>query len=195
MKQSLDAQYWQQRWETGQTGWDIGYASPALVNYLQRATDPSMSILIPGAGNAYEAVWLWERGYKNVTVVDIAAGALAALQKRAPGFPPQNCIHGDFFQLTGSFDLVLEQTFFCALEPGLRPEYVRKMRELIGVGGNLAGLWFDFPLTEEGPPFGGSEAEYRQLFEQGFQIQIMQRCDNSIKPREGRELWVELLRV
>ncbi|HAU55060.1 MAG TPA: SAM-dependent methyltransferase, partial [Sphingobacterium sp.] len=29
----LDENYWDERYKTKSTGWDIGYASPAIINY------------------------------------------------------------------------------------------------------------------------------------------------------------------
>jgi thiopurine S-methyltransferase len=68
------------------------------------------------------------------------------------------------------------------------------MHEIITPGGKLAGLLFSFPLTEEGPPFGGSEQAYLELFSPYFSIQRMSVAENSIAPRKGRELWFEMTR-
>ena len=54
----------------------------------------------------------------------------------------------------------------------------------------LVGLFFDFPLTESGPPFGGSHQEYMNTFEKWFDIRVLERCYNSIKPRSGNELFL-----
>lgn len=190
----LNQQFWTQRWEEGSTGWDIGYACPAIVSYLNRVENKDLDILIPGAGNAYEAEWLWENGFHKVDVVDYAAPALRRLKEKFPDYPAERLIQSDFFALKGSYDLILEQTFFCALDPSLRPEYARKMHELLRPGGMLVGVMFDFPLTHEGPPFGGSVEEYLAYFEPYFEVVTMGRCKESIKPRDGRELWVELRR-
>ena len=76
----------------------------------------------------------------------------------------------------------------------MRDQYVAKMAEIIVPGGKLTGLLFNFPLTEEGPPFGGSEEEYRKRFAPFFELKILQPALNSIKPRLGRELWFEFTR-
>lgn len=54
----------------------------------------------------------------------------------------------------------------------------------------MVGLLFDFPLTEEGPPFGGSKSEYIVLFEPYFSIKTLEKAYNSIKPRENKELFL-----
>ena len=61
---------------------------------------------------------------------------------------------------------------------------------MLNKGGKLVGLLFDFPLTEEGPPFGGSLEEYKNTFSKQFNIKILETSFNSIKPRLGRELFI-----
>lgn len=85
--------------------------------------------------------------------------------------------------------MIIEQTFFCALNPSLRNKYAKKMNELLHPKGKIIGLLFQFPLTEDGPPFGGSENEYVKLFSNNFKIKTLETAYNSIKPREGRELF------
>ena len=55
---NLDAEYWEERYRAGTTGWDIGSPSTPLKEYIDQLQDPSKKILIPGAGNAYEAEYL-----------------------------------------------------------------------------------------------------------------------------------------
>ena len=191
---TLDEAFWTNRWSSGQTGWDIGYASPALVHYIETRVPKEASILIPGAGNAYEATWLFENGWRNVTVVDISEIPIQKLREKNPHIPGAQFVHGDFFEHTGQYDVVLEQTFFCALMPQMRPAYVEKMAELVKEGGCLAGLLFNFPLTEQGPPFGGSEEEYRSRFSPYFEIKKLEPAIHSIKPRLGSEFAFEFQR-
>lgn len=189
---NLDATYWQQRYEQGQTGWDIGYPSPALVHYFEKLTDRHLRILIPGCGNAHEAAWLIEAGFENVFLLDIAELPLRRFRENNPAFPETNVILGDFFQHRERYDLVMEQTFFCALDPALRPDYVRHLKEILAPGGRMAGLLFGVEFADQGPPFGGTEAEYRQLFEPQFDIIRLEPCTESIPPRAGRELFIEI---
>ena len=44
--------YWTKRYQEESTGWDIGYPSTPLKEYIDQLEDKSISILIPGAGNA-----------------------------------------------------------------------------------------------------------------------------------------------
>lgn len=192
--ESLDEAYWTSRWANGHTGWDIGYANPALIHFIEKSIPKSSSILIPGAGNGYEAIWLHENGWTNTTVLDISSIPLRKIGERCPLIPDRQLVHGDFFNYQGTHDFVLEQTFFCALPPRLRRDYSKKMAELLMPGGVLAGLLFSFPLSENGPPFGGSEAEYRSLLQPLFDIKTMETSQMSIKPRLGSEYWFEAVR-
>jgi hypothetical protein len=190
--EKLDATYWENRWENRETGWDIGYASPAITKYFEGVTTKDSQILIPGAGNAYEAEALYKMGFTNVHVVDIAKGAIESFTSRCMKFPAKNIHHQDFFSLEGKFDYIVEQTFFCALNPEMREAYCKKMSELLAPTGTLLGVWFNIPLNTDHPPFGGHSAEYKTLFDEYFNIEKMEECYNSIKPREGNELFVEL---
>lgn len=68
------------------------------------------------------------------------------------------------------------------------------MHELLQPKGKLAGLLFDDELNADVPPFGGSAAEYKPLFQNLFTTLHFEPCTNSIKPRAGRELFIELLK-
>ena len=141
-----------------------------------------------GAGNAYEATELFQLGFTNVVLLDWSQTVLNNFRVNNPDFPATHIIQSDFFEFSGVFDLILEQTFFCALDPVQRPKYVQKMESLLEEGGRLAGVFFDFPLTDKGPPFGGSGSEYRSLFSPYFSILKLERCLNSMEGREGKEL-------
>jgi methyl halide transferase len=184
----LNKTYWETRYQNNETGWDAGTITTPLKDYIDQLTNTELKILIPGAGNGYEFDYLIQKGFTNVFVIDIAPSPLEAIKKRNPEYS-SHLLLGDFFELNETFDLILEQTFFCALDPKLRTDYVSKMHQLLNPNGKLAGLLFDFPLTNEGPPFGGSKEEYSELFSNKFEIKTLEKAHNSIKPREGKELF------
>jgi hypothetical protein len=189
METRFDKAFWESKYSIEETGWDIGYASTPLTTYFDQLTNKEIRILIPGGGNCYEAEYLFEQGFKNIFVIDIAEQPLKNLKKRFPNFPDNHLINDDFFSHQEKYDLIVEQTFFCALDPVLRKKYVKKMVALLTEKGKVAGLIFDFELTEEGPPFGGSSEEYLKLFSPYFSIKKLEKCYNSIQPRAGRELF------
>ena len=192
MGKELDAQFWNERYRQGLTGWDIGYPSTPIKEYIDQLENKDLRILIPGAGNAYEAEYLWENGFTNITVLDISEMAIESFKSRLPSFPENQLLHQDFFKHQGQYDLVLEQTFFCAIDPALRKEYANKMHELIAPEGRLAGVLFNVIFEKEGPPFGGHLDEYKDVFRPHFTIEIMEPCNNSIPPRSGAEAFIKL---
>ncbi|HEX5743463.1 MAG TPA: SAM-dependent methyltransferase [Flavobacteriaceae bacterium] len=191
MKMTENKTYWESKYKIGETGWNIGSISTPIKEYIDQLTNKNIKILIPGAGNAYEAEYLYKRGFKNVNVLDIAKEPLLNLKKRIPHFPDNQLLEEDFFNHNGLYDLIIEQTFFCAINPDLRNLYAQKIHELLKEDGQLVGLLFDFPLTDDGPPFGGSYQEYLDTFTPYFDIKILEKSYNSIKPRADREFFIQ----
>jgi len=189
MKNKFDKSYWDLKYEENKTGWDIGQISTPLKKYIEQLENKELKILVPGAGNGHEVEFLHNLGFKNVYVLDISKQPLENIQKRIPSFPKEHLVCRDFFLHHDTYDLILEQTFFCALDPTIRSKYVDKMYDLLAEKGKLVGLLFNFEFTEEGPPFGGSIIEYIQLFYAKFEVKVLEKCYNSIKPRNGRELF------
>ena len=191
---SFDAAYWQGRYQAGHDAWDAGTSTPPLRAYFdQLDVSRQPRILIPGAGRAYEAEYLHRAGFRHVFVADLAPEPLRALAARVPDFPAAHLLQADFFRLPNepAYDLLVEQTFFCALDPALRPAYARQCAHLLRPGGTLAGLLFDTDFGEKTePPFGGSREEYRAYFAPYFAFKHFDPAYNSLKPRQGRELFI-----
>jgi len=192
---NLDKDFWDKQWQSKQTAWDIGYASTPIVNYFNSLQNKNYNILIVGCGNAYEAEYLLSNGFKNITIIDIAPTVISQLlQKFEKYIGNELCIIvGDFFKHSGKYDIIIEQTFFCALNLNLRTNYRDKMHELLNDNGKIVGLLFNRSF-EQNPPFGGSEEEYKLLFQEKFFIQKMEECTESIPQRAGTELWIELIK-
>ena len=188
-----EKEFWTNRYQENKTGWDIGYPSTPLKTYIDQLANKDLKILIPGAGNAYEAEYLWQQGFKNVHALDISALPLQALQQRVPDFPAKQLLLGNFFEQEGQYDLIIEQTFFCSFEPTKenRSAYAQRIANLLVDGGKLVGLWFDIPLVLDTPkpPFGGTKEDYLAYLSPYFKVKTFEACHNSIKPRAGNELF------
>ena len=196
MTESTESEsYWSARYEAKNTPWDAGTITTPLKEYIDQLENKKMRILIPGAGNAHEAEYLHQLGFTHVMVADISSHPLDALKARCPDFPTEHLLHKDFFELNGHFDLILEQTFFCALPPARRADYVAKCLELLAPGGKLAGVLFDAPLNNDHPPYGGNLKEYQGLFMPSFPGGNIERCYNSIPSRQDREVFILLENV
>lgn len=196
MSHDLSAKYWDDRYLTNDFGWDLGQISPPLKNYFDQLTNKELFILIPGAGNSYEAEYLVNNGFKNVYVCDFAEQPLKNLLERCPKIGQDHLLLTDFFEIKDiKFDLIIEQTFFCAINKSLRQIYFKKVHELLNPKGKLVGLLFNDVLNEDKPPFGGSKDEYVEYFKTLFKPMVYETAINSIKPRAGRELFIILQKI
>ena len=181
---------WEARYQEGNTGWDVGEISTPLKEYFDQIQDKSISILIPGCGNAHEASYLHKQGFTNVFLLDLAPSPLEEFAKKHPDFPKAHLIQDNFFHHEGEYDLMVEQTFFCAINPAHRAEYAKKSASLLKDNGKLVGLFWSVPLNEDQPPFGGSKSEYHNYFDDYFGYKTFENSYNSIKQRAGRELFL-----
>jgi thiopurine S-methyltransferase len=193
----LDPEYWSGLYKNNDAPWDAGGITTPLKTYFDQLDNKNISILIPGAGNAYEAEYLVRSGFGRVYVCDYAGEPLKNLKERCPEIPDDHLLHRNFFELErkNEFDLIVEQTFFCALDVSLRRKYFEKMHELLKPGGKLVGLLFEHDFGREIPPFGGTREEYLGYIGSGFKINVFKPCYNSIRPRAGRELFMNLKRI
>lgn len=191
---ALGEEFWTSLYKEEDIGWDLGKVSPPIASYFDQLKDKSPKILIPGGGNSYEAEHLFRSGFSNTFVVDIAHIPLENLKKRCPEFPNDQLIHRNFFDLDDSFDIIVEQTFFCAIHPSLRIKYVNHCYNLLNNKGRIIGLLFNVPLNQDHPPYGGSQSEYLNLFQNLFNIKVMDIAWNSIEPRSGNELFIHLVK-
>ncbi len=190
----LTQNYWTNRYKEQSTGWDLGAPSTPLKNYIDQLIDKNIRILIPGAGNAYEAEYLIEQGFKNIYVMDISIIPLHNFAERNPNFPKEQLIEANFFEHQAQYDLIIEQTFFCSFEPTHenRNAYAKHCAQLLTNNGKLVGLWFDIPLVEgnmDKRPFGGTKQEYLKYLNSYFIVKTFETCYNSIKPRANQELF------
>ena len=187
---SIESSYWNERYLHNETGWDMKQVSPPLKGYIDSLTNKDLTILIPGCGNAYEAEYLLDKGFKNATLIDFSVVVTERLREKYKDKPIQ-IVNENFFDHSGKYDLILEQTFFCALIPSLRGNYVEKCYHLLNNGGKIAGVFFNKKFTLSEPPFIAADKEYQKLFQEKFTFLKFENCRNSIEPRMGYELFFE----
>jgi SAM-dependent methyltransferase len=123
----LDQNYWDNQYQANATGWDLGQVSPPIKTYIDTIENKDAKILIPGCGNTYEAEYLLQLGFTNVTVIDIAPTLVENLKQKFANNKNIIVVLGDFFEHQGNYDYIIEQTFFCALPPPMRQKYTWKM--------------------------------------------------------------------
>jgi len=189
---TFDANYWDAQYQSNKLGWDLGEVSPPIKAYIDQLQKKHLNILIPGCGNTYEAEYLLEQEFTKITVIDISPTLVNVLKGKFHKNQNIKIVEGDFFEHKGQYDLILEQTFFCAINPSLRQQYANKMNELLVEGGKLVGVLFDKEFEFAGPPFGGCKCKYLGYFENIFEFIKFESCHNSAKSRRETELFINL---
>lgn len=188
----FDKEYWSTKYRNKTTGWDAGGVTTPIKEYVDQIADKDLKILIPGCGYGHEAVYLFNKGFHNLYILDLSEEPLESLKARIPNLPDDHFLNEDFFEHQGTYDLILEQTFLSALPPDRREDYAVKMNELLNADGKLVGVLFGVPMNTDHPPFGGSLEEYERLFEDKFRVHTLAPCYNSIPPRQGAEIFINL---
>jgi len=180
--------YWEDRYSKGETGWDMKGPAPWLLPATKLFPDTSARILIPGCGNGHEVLQLLSLGYKKITALDFSESACRKLSASLPAETAYSVLCEDFFAHRGTYDVVLEQTFFCSFHPSRRPGYVSHMHSLLSSNGLLMGVLFASDFSTAGPPFGGRREDYMSLFQTRFSRVEMELCTSSHPARSGNEL-------
>lgn len=190
----MNPAYWDYRYAYNQTGWDVGYATPPISEYVKQLKNKDKAVLIPGCGNGYEAGFMLQQGFTHIHLLDFSSEAVKHLQSRFEKYKPQiKIIQADFFNYQGQYDLVLEQTFITTVSPERRKAFAQKIADLVKPGGTYAGVFFNLHF-DVNPPYGGSVDEYIALFSEHFIIKSIEPCCNSIIPRKGEELFFIFIR-
>ena len=115
---------------------------------------------------------------------------------------------GDFFEMDPQpLDLVLEHTFFCALDPSMRTTYAEKIAQWTKPGGFLVGNFFvlsqelvktlpGLSLTQrgEGPPFASTVKEIEGLLLPNFEEVALRPANNPDPDRRPEMEWVGIFR-
>ena len=200
-------QDWDQRYRQGDTPWDKGHASPALIHWLKN--DPgqiSGHVLIPGCGTGHDVRAIAAAEPASAALgIDLSPTAITACQ--------QNKVHdneqyqqADLFQLPSkyhaTFDWVWEHTCYCAIDPSKRPQYVSAIASALKRGGTFLGIFYLNPHSEamipnDGPPHGTSIQEVKSLFlaDSEFALLDSKKPDACYPGRDGREHILQFQRV
>lgn len=193
-RDSLNENFWNNRYLENNTGWDLGAISPAIKKWFDTKKNKDLQILIPGAGKGHEVKYGFDHGFNNIHYLDISNGAVTFFKDNCTNFPKEQILISDFFDLKKDlfFDVVIEQTFFCAISPILRKSYIKKTYEILKENGCIIGLLFNRKFDTQGPPFGGLYEEYVELFSTLFVIEKLENSINSAIPRKGNEFWIKM---
>lgn len=162
---------WEQAYVDGRVPWDLGSAPPALEALVART--PPGRVFVPGAGRGHDAR-AWARGGSAVTALDVSPTAVAeARALDAASGAVVTWIAGDLFDLprdlAGAFDVVWEQTCFCALAPEQRDAYVDAVADVLAPGGRFHGILWNTGQPG-GPPYAVTGEDIDRHLGRRFEI-------------------------
>ncbi|UNI20756.1 Methyl halide transferase [Purpureocillium takamizusanense] len=150
---------------------------------------PRRTALVPGCGRGHDVLLLSSFGY-DVWGLDYSPDAVRMAEENRKDAESKGLykpveqdlekgdvkwLAGDFFDGSwskgigtdgsGTFDLIYDYTFLCALPPEARPRWAKRMADLVHPKGRLVCLEFPTgkPLSEPGPPWGLNPEVYEAL--------------------------------
>ena len=187
---------WERHYDEKDLRWDLNEAAPPLVHLWRERNFSPCRAIVPGCGAGHEVMFLAKKGF-NVTAVDYTHGAIKliknALEKNNYS---GEVLHQDFFKLdykyNETFGLMLEHTFFCAISPAKRREYVETAKRILKPGGYLIGLFYE-TNEDGGPPFNTRQEDIENFFSDSFMIESLSKTSHSAELRRGKE-WLAILR-
>ena len=187
---------WQKHYDENDLAWDLGEVAPSFIRLWEEKVLQPGTLIIPGCGQGHEVVYFAEREFQ-VTGIDYAQGAVTLLRKTLETKKlSARVLHQSFFDLdethNGCYDAMLEQTFFCAIHPDQRADYLKTVSRILKPGGLLAGLFYETG-EEGGPPFNTTDKDVRNHFGKEFDIERLEKCRFSIERRQDKE-WLAVLR-
>ncbi|MBL7013466.1 MAG: methyltransferase domain-containing protein [Candidatus Marinimicrobia bacterium] len=184
-------QFWEDIYLLDDAGWDLGGPTPVFAQIGKEITPGKICIV--GCGRGHDAIMFAKKGF-HVTAIDFAPSAIKAVNELALEANVKiDAIQIDLFSMlpkfNNTFDYVVEQTCFCAIQPKQREDYAHVVHSILKSGGLLIGLWFplDKTMEEGGPPWATSIQEVKSLFNHGWEIEKEEWPDLSISPRKDRE--------
>ncbi len=183
--------YWEEIYQAGRAGWDLGGPTPAMHRVLESGEIPTGRLIVLGAGRGHDARDFARHGF-TVTAVDFASEAVAAMRELSDPSAPTDIVQADIFSLPAEldhqFDVVLEYTCFCAINPARRAEYADVVARLVKPGGMYLALLFPLDHHAGGPPFAVSIDEALTLFrKRKFRLKRREVPDDSVWQRHGLE--------
>lgn len=201
----MDAEFWLQRWEQGQTRFHQQQVLPLLQKHWPAlGVRSDARVLVPLCGKSLDMHWLAAQGHR---VLGVELSPLAVEQFFAEaGLNPQRhasrygehfvagdieIIRGDAFALDAELlhdvAAVYDRAALVALPPPLRARYADRVYAALPQGARGLLVTFEYPQEQmDGPPFAVEEAEVRARFA-GFAPQLLERRDLLAQEARFRE--------
>ncbi len=189
----MDASFWHDRWEAGETGFHQAEGNPLFAEHFADLALPrGKRVFLPLSGKTGDIPWLLTRGYSVVTAelsqlaIDQLFAGLGIVPRvaqrdglrnhRAPGL---DVFVGDFFDVNanilGPVDLIYDRAALVALPDTMRAQYADHLRMITQTAPQLL-ITFEYDQTlMEGPPFSVDAAEVSTHYAAAYDVSQLER--------------------
>lgn len=192
----MEADYWQQRWQEGRTGFHREQVMPLLQKHWRALELPIGSgVLVPLAGKSLDMTWLAAQQHR---VLGVELSPLAVAQFFGEhDLKPQirDSAHGRHF-IAGNIEMLCGDAFkldaailagcagvydrgaLIALPSAMRQHYVASTYAALPMGCRGLLITLEYPQAEKnGPPFSVPEEEVRRLYAPHWRVELLERRD------------------
>lgn len=208
----MDAQFWLERWQRGETGFNQPMAHPALDRFWPTLRLPAnTTVFVPLAGKSVDMVWLAEQGHRvvGVELAEIAVREFFAERGLTPERDdrgslaryvggPYTLWQGDIFALTpallGNIAAVFDRAALIALPLPMRARYVRHLEKLTPAGTPTLLVTLEYDQSKmAGPPHSVLADEVHSLYSAGHSIDVLAHYDQLADMPRFRERGLDAL--
>lgn len=192
----MDAQFWLDKWEAGETGFHRSRVLPWLEQYWP-ALDlpPDARVLVPLAGKSLDVAWLASRGHRVLAVElsPIAIREFFDTQGLVPHKHPVadgtlyqaaniDYLCGDIFGLDATrldtVDACYDRAALVALPEQARARYITRLYQPLPPGTQILLITLDYPQEAmDGPPFAVPHDEVVYRFARHWHLQRLETED------------------
>ena len=183
---------WLDRWENGRTGWHEASGNAGLQAHWNVGAG---SVLVPLCGKSPDLVWLARRGH-DVVGVELAEKAIheffaeqaleysplqgQTMQAFRAESLPLTLYCGDYFEFAGGpFDALYDRGSIVAIDPAMRPAYVRHTDTLLKPDATRLVITLEYDQdVVQGPPFSLRPDELHNYWPGLDRVDVQDDIDN-----------------
>ena len=190
--------FWNNKYIKNEDSWNLNYPTPIFIKWSEKIlSNNKLNICIPGCGKGYDAIYFASLGH-NVFAVDFSSEATKYLKNKNI-YKNLHILNVDFFKISKNyynyFDIILEYTFFCAIDPSLRQEYSLICHKILKQNGQFIGIIL--PVIENNcnnPPFFVDIKDFENIFNVLFKLKNKEKSKYSIPQRLNNEILYEYIK-
>lgn len=199
MIKTISSPYWQERWQTAATGWDLQGPHPLLkeaISILWTLTQKSLiqRWLVPGCGRAHDAAAIADMGFE-VQASDVVPEAVFEANKlysRVPNLDIRvaNALDESAVEVA-AFDAIYDRAMMCALDLDERLLYLRACQASLRQGGWFLSIPFgEVGTPDGGPPFQTTEQDLKDHFCTGWRIGYLREHEGGVTGKNIRKEFI-----